>query len=154
MVSEVHQFSADVNSVLQIVVESLYKNDEVFLRELISNASDALEKRRYQALKDTKKSDEKLGIEIKFDNEYIEVVDNGIGMDKKDLIDHLGQIAHSGTKETIKQLTEAKDANELIGQFGVGFYSAFVVAEEVIVKTRKLGDKKGWVWITKTNENT
>ena len=153
MVSEVHQFSADVNSVLQIVVESLYKNDEVFLRELISNASDALEKRRYQALKDTKKSDEKLGIEIKFDNEYIEVVDNGIGMDKKDLIDHLGQIAHSGTKETIKQLTEAKDANELIGQFGVGFYSAFVVAEEVIVKTRKLGDKKGWVWITKTNEN-
>ncbi|MAH61217.1 MAG: molecular chaperone HtpG [Legionellales bacterium] len=154
MVSEVHQFSADVNSVLKIVVESLYKNDEVFLRELISNASDALEKRRYQSLQDSHKGDEKLGIEIKFDDQYIEVIDNGIGMNKEELIQHLGQIAHSGTKATIQQLQEAKENNALIGQFGVGFYSAFVVADEVIVKTRKLDDDKGWIWITKTDENS
>lgn len=151
---EQHQFSADVNKVLQIVVESLYKNDEVFLRELISNASDALEKRRYLSLQDEKKkADEKLGIEVKFDDQYIEVIDNGIGMNHDDLIAQLGQIAHSGTGEIIKKMQEAKSKNELIGQFGVGFYSAFVVADEVIVKSRKVGEKDGWLWSTKTDEN-
>lgn len=152
MSDNVKTFSADVESVRDIVINALYTNDEIFLRELLSNASDALEKRRHEALNDTSKSAD-LGITIKLEDDAIEVIDNGIGMNREDLINHLGQIAHSGTKEMLSQLKESKDKSQLIGQFGVGFYSSFVVAKEVIVKSRKLGDDKGWVWSTKTNEN-
>ncbi|MEE2769812.1 MAG: molecular chaperone HtpG [Pseudomonadota bacterium] len=152
MTAKTKNFSADVESVRDIVINALYTNDEIFLRELLSNASDALEKRRHAALEDESKS-AKLGIEIKFDTDSIEVIDNGIGMDQDDLVKNLGQIAHSGTKALLSKLKEGKDKSQLIGQFGVGFYSSFVVAKEVIVKSKKVGEKTGWVWRTKTSEN-
>lgn len=152
MSDNVKTFSADVESVRDIVINALYTNDEIFLRELLSNASDALEKRRHVALNDTSKSAD-LGITIRLEDDAIEVSDNGIGMNRDDLINHLGQIAHSGTKAMLSELKESKDKSQLIGQFGVGFYSSFVVAKEVIVKSRKLGDEKGWVWSTKTDQN-
>ena len=152
MTAKTKSFSADVESVRDIVINALYTNDEIFLRELLSNASDALEKRRHAALEDETKA-AKLGIEIKFDDDAIEVIDNGIGMNQDDLINNLGQIAHSGTKELLSKLKEGSDKSQLIGQFGVGFYASFVVAKEVIVKSKKVGEKSGWVWKTKTDEN-
>ena len=152
MTAKTKSFSADVESVRDIVINALYTNDEIFLRELLSNASDALEKRRHAALEDQNKA-AKYGIEIKFDDDSIEVIDNGIGMNQDDLINNLGQIAHSGTKELLSKLKEGTDKSQLIGQFGVGFYASFVVAKEVIVKSKKVGDSQGWVWKTKTSEN-
>lgn len=152
MTANVKSFSADVESVRDIVINALYTNDEIFLRELLSNASDALEKRRHAALEDESKS-AKLGIEIRFNDDEVEVIDNGIGMNQEDLINNLGQIAHSGTKELLSKLKAGEDKSQLIGQFGVGFYASFVVAKEVIVKSKKVGEQSGWVWKTKTAEN-
>tara|TARA_X000000950_G_scaffold152088_1_gene187083 strand:- start:215 stop:2098 length:1884 start_codon:yes stop_codon:yes gene_type:complete len=152
MTENIRNFSADVESVRDIVINALYTNDEIFLRELLSNASDALEKRRHIALEDESKA-AKLGIEIKFDDDSVEVIDNGIGMNQDDLINNLGQIAHSGTKELLAKLKQGEDKSQLIGQFGVGFYASFVVAKEVIVKSKKVGDKKGWIWKTETSKN-
>ncbi|MEE2689384.1 MAG: molecular chaperone HtpG [Pseudomonadota bacterium] len=153
---ERHQFQAEVSRLLNIVANSLYSEKEIFLRELISNASDACDKLRYASL-----TNEMLGagdsdyrIEIKFDKEAktLTVLDNGIGLDYQDLIDNLGTIARSGTAAFVdsvgaakKEPDEAGDVS-LIGQFGVGFYSAFMVANEVLVTTRKAGDDKGWRW--------
>lgn len=141
---ETHGFQAEVNQVLDLVIHSLYSNKEIFLRELISNASDANDKLRFQALheKTLYENDPDLWIRVSFDEKArtVTVEDNGIGMNREEVIAHLGTIAKSGTKEFLASLTgdQIQDSN-LIGQFGVGFYSAFIVADKVTVETRKAG---------------
>ena len=137
-------FQTEVRQLLQLMIHSLYSNKEIFLRELISNASDAADKLRFEAIEapELLKDDPDLRIEISFDGEAgtLSVSDNGIGMSREELIENLGTIARSGTAEFLQQMTgdEQKDA-KLIGQFGVGFYSAFIVADRVEVLTRKAG---------------
>jgi molecular chaperone HtpG len=137
-------FQTEVRQLLQLMIHSLYSNKEIFLRELISNASDAADKLRFEALAspDLMKDDPDLRINITFDKDArtVSVADNGIGMSREELIENLGTIARSGTAEFLQQLTgdEKKDAR-LIGQFGVGFYSAFIVADRVEVLSRKAG---------------
>lgn len=137
-------FQTEVKQLLQLMIHSLYSNREIFLRELISNASDACDKLRYQALDNDAlyENDSELRVEISVDRDArtLTLRDNGIGMDRDDVIANLGTIARSGTMEFMKQLTgEQKKDARLIGQFGVGFYSAFIVADEVTVNTRKAG---------------
>lgn len=137
-------FQTEVKQLLQLMIHSLYSNREIFLRELISNASDACDKLRYQALDNDAlyEGDPELRVEIAADPEAgtLTLRDNGIGMNRDDVIANLGTIARSGTMEFLKQLTgEQKKDSRLIGQFGVGFYSAFIVADEVTVRTRKAG---------------
>lgn len=137
-------FQAEVKQLLHIVVHSLYSNKEIFLRELISNAADASDKLRYEALANSSlyENDPELKIHLSFDKEArtITLSDNGIGMSREEVIENLGTIAKSGTREFLSRLTgdQKKDAH-LIGQFGVGFYSAFMVAEKVVVRTRRAG---------------
>jgi len=137
-------FQAEVQQLLRLVAHSLYSHKEVFLRELISNASDACDKLRFEALTDSAlyESDPDLKIRVSFDKDArtITVADNGIGMDRQEVIDNIGTIARSGTRQFMQKLTgdQAKDAN-LIGQFGVGFYSSFIVADKVILFTRRAG---------------
>ncbi|HEX4208453.1 MAG TPA: molecular chaperone HtpG [Ktedonobacteraceae bacterium] len=137
-------FQAEVKQLLDLMVHSLYSNKEIFLRELVSNASDAIDTLRFDALSDSAlyESDADFKIRISYDKEArtITVADNGIGMSRQDVIEHIGTIAKSGTREFFQSLTgdQKKDTN-LIGQFGVGFYSAFVVAERVTLITRKAG---------------
>ena len=137
-------FQAEVRQLLQLMIHSLYSNKEIFLRELISNASDAADKLRFESLSDPTLLDDdpELEILIHIDQEAgtLSVSDNGIGMSRDDLVTNLGTIARSGTAEFLDQMTgdEKKDAR-LIGQFGVGFYSAFIVADQVEVLTRKAG---------------
>lgn len=148
MTANAHQeklnFQAEVKQLLDIVVHSLYSNKEIFLRELISNASDALDKLRFESLSDPAlyESDSNLAIKISFDKtaRTIMITDNGIGMSREEVIDNLGTIAKSGTREFLSKLTgdQKKDAH-LIGQFGVGFYSAFIVADKVTLLTRRAG---------------
>lgn len=135
-------FQAEVRQLLQLMIHSLYSNKEIFLRELISNASDAADRLRFEALanSDLLKGDSELKIRVVLDKEAktIAVTDNGIGMSRDDLIENLGTIAKSGTADFLQQMTgdDKKDA-QLIGQFGVGFYSSFIVAEKVVVETRR-----------------
>lgn len=142
--SETLSFQAQVKQLLHLVTHALYSNKEIFLRELISNASDAADKLRFEALTDSGlyEQDPDLKIHVDFDTKAgtITVTDNGIGMSREEVIENLGTIAKSGTREFLSQLSgdQAKDSH-LIGQFGVGFYSAFVVADKVIVKTRRAG---------------
>ncbi|SCX18268.1 molecular chaperone HtpG [Nitrosomonas eutropha] len=137
-------FQAEAKQLLRLMIHSLYSNKEIFLRELISNASDAADKLRFEGLSDTAlyESDPDLKIRIAYDKEArtITISDNGIGMSRQEVIDNIGTIAKSGTREFIDSLTgdQAKDAN-LIGQFGVGFYSAFIVADKVTLTTRRAG---------------
>lgn len=143
---ETHQFQTEVKQLLSLVINSLYSNREIFLRELISNASDAIDKLRFLSLNDPSLLDENRGeyrIDVDFDREAntITVKDNGIGMNKEEVIENLGTIAQSGTKAFFERLSgDAKKDASLIGQFGVGFYSAFIVADKVTVVTRKAGD--------------
>ncbi len=144
-------FQAEVAKVLDIVIHSLYSNNEIFLRELISNASDACDKLRYALLTHPELAKEtgafKIILEPNNKEKTLTITDNGIGMNKDDLINHLGTIARSGSAEFIKSLTGDKQKDmALIGQFGVGFYSAFMVADKVIVRTKKAGDTEGWTW--------
>lgn len=144
-------FQAEVAKVLDIVIHSLYSNNEIFLRELISNASDACDKLRYALLTHPELAKEagafKIILTPDAKNKTLSITDNGIGMNKEDLINHLGTIARSGSAEFIKGLTGDKQKDmALIGQFGVGFYSAFMVADKVTVRTKKAGDKTGWLW--------
>lgn len=135
-------FQAEVRQLLQLMIHSLYSNKDIFLRELISNASDAADKLRFEALENAELlgGDTELGVAVSFNKsrKTISISDNGIGMSREDLVENLGTIARSGTAEFLKQMTgdQAKDAS-LIGQFGVGFYSAFIVADNVTVETRK-----------------
>ena len=153
MAQEKFTFQAEVSRLLDIVAHSLYSHKEIFLRELISNSSDACDKLRYAALTkaDLIKDDADFKIRISVDKKAktLSISDNGIGMDHDDLVSMLGTIANSGTLAFVKQLSgdEAKDAN-LIGQFGVGFYSSFMVAGKVEVLTRKAGGDKAWLWIS------
>ena len=151
MTETVQPFEADVGRVLDLVINSLYKEREIFLRELISNASDACDKLRYQSLSQPELlgDDPELKIRILADEaeELLTVSDNGIGMDRDDLVENLGTIARSGTARFLSQLSGQQDHDlKLIGQFGVGFYSVFMVADRVVVRSRKAGADTGWLW--------
>ncbi|MFL6789747.1 MAG: molecular chaperone HtpG [Bradyrhizobium sp.] len=143
-------FQAEVAELLNLMVHSVYSETDIFLRELISNASDACDKLRYEAIAapDLIADGAPPKIWIKPDKKAntLSVVDSGIGMDRQELIDHLGTIARSGTKSFLSRLTEARDGATLIGQFGVGFYSAFMVAERILVISRRAGSDRVWVW--------
>src|SRR3954453_23426837 len=137
-------FQTEVKQLLQLMIHSLYSNKEIFLRELISNASDACDKLRFEALTDPGLFEDDADLKIRVDLDRaartITVADNGIGMSRQEVIDNIGTIAKSGTREFFEKLTgdEARDAH-LIGQFGVGFYSSFIVADKVTVLTRRAG---------------
>lgn len=146
-------FQTEIKQLLDLMIHSLYSNKEIFLRELISNASDALDKLNHLTLSDdaykTMEFKPKITVSFDSDKKIITISDNGIGMNEEDLNNHLGTIAKSGTKSFLQSLTgdKKKDSN-LIGQFGVGFYSVFMVAQKVIVNTKKALDSKGWTWIS------
>ena len=147
-------FQTEVSQLLKLIIHSLYSHKEIFLRELISNSSDALDKLRYLTLtKDDYKSmkfDPKINLEfLEGDNPTLTITDTGIGMSKKELEDNLGTIARSGTKNFLSKLSgDAKKDSQLIGQFGVGFYSSFMVADRVEVASKKAGNKESWRWIS------
>ena len=145
-------FQADVSKMLDIVVNSLYSEKQIFLRELISNASDACDKLKYMALTHpdiARESGEmKIWITPNAEKNTLTVADNGIGMNRDDLINHLGTIAKSGTADFVKNASDNGSAVDLIGQFGVGFYSAFMVADKVEILTRRAGEDKAWFWVS------
>src|SRR3954468_5086652 len=149
-VAEHKPFQAEVAELLHLMVHSVYSETDIFLRELISNASDALDKLRYEAIAapDLTADGEAAKIRIVPDKTAgtLAVIDNGIGMDRQELIDNLGTIARSGTKSFLSRLTEAKDGAGLIGQFGVGFYAAFMVADRIVVTSRRAGTSEVWTW--------
>ena len=152
---EVHGFQTEVKQLLQLMIHSLYSNKEIFLRELVSNAADASDKLRFKALSnaDLYEGDGELRVRVSCDkeNNTVTISDNGIGMNLEEVIEHLGTIAKSGTAEFFSQLSgdQASDS-QLIGQFGVGFYSAFIVADKVTVRTRRAGDEasQGVEWVS------
>ncbi len=149
--SEKMEFKAEVKQLLHLMVHSLYSNKEIVLRELISNASDAADKLRFEALADggLYGEDSDLNIRVAFDKDArtVTISDNGIGMSRDEVVNNIGTIAKSGTKDFMTALSgdQVKDAN-LIGQFGVGFYSAFIIAEKVTLATRRAGSKEGVQW--------
>ena len=151
---ETLNFQAEAKQLLQLMIHSLYSNKEIAIRELVSNASDAEDKLRFKALDDSSlyEDDSELKIKIDYDkkNRTITISDNGIGMNREDIINNIGTIARSGTKEFLSQLSgdQAKDAN-LIGQFGVGFYSSFIIADKVTLETRRAGSKESFRWTSK-----
>ena len=151
---ETLNFQTEAKQLLQLMIHSLYSNKEIAIRELVSNASDAEDKLRFQALDNSKlyEDDSELKIKIDYDkkNRTITISDNGIGMNREDIINNIGTIARSGTKEFLSQLSgdQAKDAN-LIGQFGVGFYSSFIIADEVTLETRRAGSEDAFRWKSK-----
>lgn len=153
-----HEFGAQVGDLLNLMIHSLYSNKEIFLRELVSNASDALDKLNYLSLtNDEYKSicdgwTPKIWLEIDKDKKILSLSDNGIGMDEAELIANLGTIANSGTKGFLSKLSgDAKKDAQLIGQFGVGFYSAFMVADKIEVKSLKAGTDQAFLWTSDTN---
>ncbi len=149
--SEKLSFQTEVKQLLNLMIHSLYSNKEIAIRELISNASDATDKLRFEALDNDKlyEGDSDLKVIVDFDSKAntLTITDNGIGMDRDDLVNNLGTIARSGTKEFLANISgdNKKDAN-LIGQFGVGFYSSFIIAKEVTVQTRKAGNPQAYSW--------
>ncbi|MDR0525785.1 MAG: molecular chaperone HtpG [Spirochaetaceae bacterium] len=153
-----HQFQTEVSRLLHLIIHSLYSNREVFLRELVSNASDALDKLKYLTVADEayKSFSFEPRIDISFNekDKIIVIRDNGIGMNERDLVESLGTIARSGTKAFLEKLTaDAKKDSNLIGQFGVGFYSAFMVADRIEVVSRKAGETGAWKWSSEGKEN-
>jgi molecular chaperone HtpG len=149
------QFQTEVSQLLQLIVHSLYSHPEIFLRELISNSSDALDKLRYLSITDEKYKaligdgieSPRIDLELDDANKTLTVSDTGIGMNEEDLVSHLGTIARSGTKNFLAQLSgDARRDSNLIGQFGVGFYSVFMVADKVEVTSRKAGEEKTYKW--------
>jgi molecular chaperone HtpG len=143
-------FQAEVSELLHLMVHSVYSETDIFLRELISNASDACDRLRYEAIANPSLIGDgeppKIRIEPNKKANTLVVADSGIGMERQELIDNLGTIARSGTKAFVARLTEAKDGASLIGQFGVGFYSAFMVAEKIVVISRRAGSGEAWTW--------
>lgn len=143
-------FQAEVSELLHLMVHSVYSETDIFLRELVSNASDACDKLRYEAIASPALLGEGEALKIRIiPNKTagtLAIADNGIGMERQELIDHLGTIARSGTKAFVSKLKEAKDGLGLIGQFGVGFYSAFMVAEKIVVVSRRAGESDVWTW--------
>jgi molecular chaperone HtpG len=156
--AETHEFQAEVSKLLDLMINSLYKEKDIFLRELIANASDACDKLRYAAITapELMAGDTDLKVSISLDKEarILTIADNGIGMNHDDLVQNLGTIARSGTEAFLKQLKNSEDEGEtedptLIGQFGVGFYSSFMVATRVEVFTKRAGEDQGWRWESK-----
>src|ERR1041385_1366604 len=151
--TETFQFQAEARQVLDLMIHSLYTHKEIFLRELISNASDALDRLRFESLSrpDLIDKDERLEIVIETNpkEKTITVHDNGVGMNREEVVSNIGTIAKSGTRELLASLKEKQSSdtlNTLIGQFGVGFYSAFMVADRVSLLTRRAGDDKATQW--------
>jgi molecular chaperone HtpG len=148
--AERHEFQSEAKQVLELMIHSVYSNPDIFLRELISNASDALDKLRIESLSDETlgyaRGEGKITVRIDSEKRTLTVSDNGIGMSRDELIAFLGTIAKSGTREFIAAMNEARGNGDLIGQFGVGFYSSFIVAERVTVDTRKAGTEESWLW--------
>jgi molecular chaperone HtpG len=147
---ETKAFQAEVSELLNLMVHSVYSETEIFLRELISNASDACDKLRYEAIASPELIGEEGPPKIRITPDKkastLTVTDTGIGMDRQELIDNLGTIARSGTRSFVSRLKEAKDGASLIGQFGVGFYSAFMVADRIVVLSRRAGTEETWSW--------
>ncbi len=153
MSNQEYTFQTEINQLLDLMIHSLYSNKEIFLRELISNASDALDKLNYLMLTDEKLKGLNItpSIHLSFDSQKktLTIKDNGIGMDKNDLIEHLGTIAKSGTKSFLSALSgDKKKDSALIGQFGVGFYSAFMVASKIVVQTKKVNSEQAYAWVS------
>ena len=152
MATEKKEFKTEVQQLLDLVIHSLYSNKDIFLRELISNGSDAIDKLRFNALSDKEliKDDSEFRIKLYTDNEArtLTIEDNGIGMTRDELEANIGTIASSGTRKFMEEIKKGNttDNPELIGQFGVGFYSAFMVAEKVTLKTRPAGSDESWTW--------
>jgi molecular chaperone HtpG len=149
---EKHEFQSEAKQVLELMINSVYSNPDIFVRELISNASDAIDKLRIEGLSNPDLSDlakeGKIEITADKDNKTLTISDNGIGMTRDDLVSYLGTIARSGTKEFAQAMREAASGNnsDLIGQFGVGFYSSFIAADKVSAETRKAGTNESWIW--------
>ncbi|MBN8214417.1 MAG: molecular chaperone HtpG [Xanthomonadales bacterium] len=148
---ETHAFQADVQQVLQLVIHSLYSNKDIFLRELVSNASDACEKLRFEAIADPAlmADDSELTIDLAVDADArtLTLRDNGIGMSHDELVQNLGTVAHSGTRRFLDSIAAGQKVDaQLIGQFGVGFYSAFIVADSIAVTSRRAGHDDAWIW--------
>ncbi|XP_031092736.1 heat shock protein 90-6, mitochondrial [Ipomoea triloba] len=160
-VAEKYEYQAEVSRLMDLIVNSLYSNKEVFLRELISNASDALDKLRFLGVTEPELLKDAVDLDIRIqtdkDNGIITIIDTGIGMTRQELVDCLGTIAQSGTAKFLKALKDSKDAgadSNLIGQFGVGFYSAFLVSERVEVSTKSPKSDKQYVWEGEANSST
>jgi len=153
---QTHAFQTEVSQLLDLMIHSLYSNKEIFLRELVSNASDAIDKLRFESISDDSliegKEELNIHIDVNKDAGTITISDNGIGMTQDEVMDNIGTIANSGTKKYLESLdkAQAQDSN-LIGQFGVGFYSSFIVANTVTLISRKAGDDKanGTMWVSK-----
>src|SRR4029077_16941172 len=149
-VAQTHPFQAEVAELLRLMVNAVYSEADVFLRELISNASDACDRLRYEAIAKPEllAAGGALAIRITPDAKAgtLTLADTGIGMDRQELIDNLGTVARSGTRAFIDRLAESKDGAGLIGQFGVGFSSAFMVADRIEVTSRRAGADDVWVW--------
>ena len=148
-----HEFQTEVSQLLQLIIHSLYSHPEIFLRELVSNSSDALDKLRHLTLTDDALKSlpfsPRIDLELDEANQTLSIADTGIGMNQDDLVSHLGTIARSGTKIFLAQLSaDAKRDSNLIGQFGVGFYSVFMVADRIEVTSRKAGEQEAWRWIS------
>src|SRR5947207_3516553 len=155
MPTETLEFKAELNQLLHLITHSLYSDREIFLRELISNASDAINRVRFDALANADRLEGNTDWKIKITPDAaantLTISDNGIGMTRQEVIDHLGTVAQSGTKaflEAAKQAGKTGEAPGLIGQFGVGFYSAFMVADTVSVITRGIGSTDGTKWVS------
>ena len=140
------QFKAESKKLLDMMINSIYTNKDIFLRELISNASDAIDKLYYQGAEGLNRSDFYIAIEPDINERTLSIIDNGIGMTKEEMEQNLGTIAKSGSLEFKKSLEEGASDIDIIGQFGVGFYSAFMVADKVTVVSRKYGQEECWQW--------
>ena len=155
---ETKAFQAEVSELLNLMVHSVYSETDIFLRELISNASDACDKLRYEAIANPALIDDgelpKIRIIPDKNANTLTIADTGIGMDRQELIDNLGTIARSGTRSFVSRLKEAKDGLGLIGQFGVGFYSAFMVADRIVVTSRRAGSDEAWTWSSEGGSGT
>ena len=152
--AETFTFETEARQILELMTHSVYSNREVFLRELISNSSDALDKLRFESVKDQElaSGDAELHIRLEADSEArtLTISDNGIGMSREEVISNIGTIARSGTRQFLEALSDAKDSTlaspDLIGQFGVGFYSSFMVADRVVLLTRRAGSESTIRW--------
>ncbi len=149
--AETHAFQADVQQVLQLVIHSLYSNKDIFLRELVSNASDACEKLRFEAIAEPALleggGDLAIDLAVDADTRTLTIRDNGIGMSRDELMQNLGTVAHSGTRRFLDSIAAGQKVDaQLIGQFGVGFYSAFIVADSIAVTSRRAGHDDAWTW--------
>jgi molecular chaperone HtpG len=157
MAKVTQSFQAEIQQLLDLMIHSLYSQKEIFLRELISNASDAIDKVKFLSLTQhdlvPNQTEFKIRLESDSQAKTLKVIDNGIGMNREEVVKNLGTIAHSGTKAFLSQMKDAKNNPELIGQFGVGFYSAFMVADKVTVHTQKAGENSGVLWESEGNGN-